>query len=607
MKNYFYFLFFSLFLYSNITLGNNFLISKAIEKKIHQHPTWKKLIHIEQIADKNNPLYLFKKESSDPSKNELISTLNSFSSTLSKKTKIIHAQCRFPARWLWLNEQLNLESIIPKQNCPDFEQWQQKTPTTSISLIFASGYFGNPASLYGHLLLKFNNIKNPNYLLDQSINFGAKTGENEPILTYIFKGIFGGYKGYFSQTTFYKNDMLYGKHELRDLWEIPLNIPNNKVNLIKAHAYELLYSKFQYFFFKENCALQIADLIEIGIDKSLYIKQKPWVLPIEIVQNLTASKFSKPIKLIPSKQSELYETFQNLNENEQHILNNFIQTPNANLFKKLKTNQSKQNVITALFHYYDLKKTKKLFTKKDEETKKILLFAQLKLPVNKQTIISIIKPDPSKSQKSTLTSFSLLKQPNKDLSIGLRIKPAYFDSLTINSGRPIFSTLSMFDVEVELNQNNIQFKQIDLLKIESLTPQQTNLLENNNYAWKLNVGLHRYTFNKNNSLRFFINSAIGKSFYISKNQILSSLVDFTLEDDSNFAIINPNLRLINNLKDNIAFDIELGFRQSLVDFRNNRIEVKSSISFNRSKNKDLRFSVYKKQTTEIKLSFNQYW
>ncbi|MEI8605051.1 DUF4105 domain-containing protein [Pseudoalteromonas sp. B160] len=66
-------------------------------------------------------------------------------------------QCKYPARYQWLLSQ-GLEFSEPKVECTELIEWRDKQPIHSVSLVFASGYMSNPASLYGHMLLKLNRI-----------------------------------------------------------------------------------------------------------------------------------------------------------------------------------------------------------------------------------------------------------------------------------------------------------------------------------------------------------------------------------------------------------------------------------------------------------------
>lgn len=89
------------------------------------------------------------------------------------------AQCRFPARKLWLNQVLpGVSKEMPQVSCSDYQQHATEHSATSLSLLFASGYLGNPASMYGHLLIKLNN-QDSTELLENTLNYGAMVPSDE--------------------------------------------------------------------------------------------------------------------------------------------------------------------------------------------------------------------------------------------------------------------------------------------------------------------------------------------------------------------------------------------------------------------------------------------
>lgn len=117
----------------------------------------------------------------------------------------LHAQCRFPARALWLKRVAPvMASQWPKVECPNYRTFSYSGDIESISLVFATGYLSNPASYFGHPLIKFNlsRAKIPTSLLDVSVNYGALTPDNENPFVYMARGLFGGYKATFSHRHF---------------------------------------------------------------------------------------------------------------------------------------------------------------------------------------------------------------------------------------------------------------------------------------------------------------------------------------------------------------------------------------------------------------------
>ena len=208
----------------------SFYVYKAKNKRLHEHSTWQKLLAYEQQWSGKNVRSAIHSDSffnaptgyKDPEA-ELLATLKAIA-RLEESNPNLHAQCRFPARYLWLKDQLDFsEKDIPSVNCPEFNEWSMKGKVDSLSIVFATGFLGNPASYYGHTLLKLNNkSSNNNRLLDVSVNYGAIVPDGEDPITYIVKGLLGGYDAGFSHTEYYFHNHSYGEIELRDLGSMNL-------------------------------------------------------------------------------------------------------------------------------------------------------------------------------------------------------------------------------------------------------------------------------------------------------------------------------------------------------------------------------------------------
>jgi len=140
---------------------------------------------------------------------ELAATVLALREPLAKGREDDHAACRFPARRQWLETRIpalrtELKNTLGGLRCPAFTEWGDSQETESISLMFANGYLGNPASYYGHLFLKFNSKKSgQSYLLDKTENFGALDVKGDNPVQYIVKALVGGYDGGFSQIDFF--------------------------------------------------------------------------------------------------------------------------------------------------------------------------------------------------------------------------------------------------------------------------------------------------------------------------------------------------------------------------------------------------------------------
>jgi len=246
-----------------------------LTKTLSLHTTWLNLLHYEQNDDTQSgylsaihskSLFLDKQGSDDPHR-ELLATIEALSSPFSGEIDQA-PYCRFPARLLWLRKKLGNDFAQQQDlnNCPKFSQWSYQDSVESISIIFASGYLGNPASFYGHTLLKFNSSKKlkRTSLQDASLNYGAIETKNDGAISYILKGLFGGYEASFSHIQYYFHDHNYGEAELRDMWEYELNLKPSDVKFLVAHSWEVLGQKYTYY----------CQMICPGLIRNQYCK--PW-------------------------------------------------------------------------------------------------------------------------------------------------------------------------------------------------------------------------------------------------------------------------------------------------------------------------------------------
>jgi hypothetical protein len=169
-----------------------------------------------------------------------------------------HAQCRFPARWYWLKQQLQISGAdVP---CPKFERWLEKMQSDTVSLVFPSMYLNNPGSSFGHTFLRFNHPHSE--LLSQTLNYAADVDQSDDGIRYIFKGLFGGYHGVFRSRPYYETVQTYSNLENRDIWEYPLALTGEEVAQLRRHVWEVVGINFDYLFFRENCSYRLLSLID---------------------------------------------------------------------------------------------------------------------------------------------------------------------------------------------------------------------------------------------------------------------------------------------------------------------------------------------------------
>lgn len=157
-------------LISKPIFANNFyqeqLILKAKELKLSQDSKWLNMLYYEKNKLSKGYESIFDSEnfflSKDGRKNpglELEATIRSFFDENHLSFNNIYknkqyAQCAFQGRYQWLKKRLNFDLRKLKQRkCNDFNKWHKSLNPQSATLVFASAYLNNPASMFGHTFL----------------------------------------------------------------------------------------------------------------------------------------------------------------------------------------------------------------------------------------------------------------------------------------------------------------------------------------------------------------------------------------------------------------------------------------------------------------------
>ena len=272
------------------------LIRRANEAKLSDDRYWHLLLHYRQnltggytSEQDDTGFFLASNGKTDP-RAELEATLAQFFSAELVGRSRQPAQCAFVARYHWLSEKLGIDTgRLPAQRCERFERWVGEFDAQSISLIFPSAFMNNPASMFGHTLLRIDQKGQTEQtrILAYTINYAADVPPDEGVL-FAVRGIFGSYRGYFSTIPYYLKVQEYRDIENRDIWEYRLNFSDGQIRRMLMHAWELGNASFDYYFFKENCSYHLLSLLEVA-DPSLSLTDRFlfWTVPADTVRLIT--------------------------------------------------------------------------------------------------------------------------------------------------------------------------------------------------------------------------------------------------------------------------------------------------------------------------------
>lgn len=178
-----------------------------------------------------------------------------------------HPYCRFPARREWLRRQLGSAVFDPPaRTCALYAEWRAAIPDARLTLVFPAYHLNSPSSMFGHTLLRLDpaDLEASSDWLSVAINFGAEVRPEDNSLFYAFKGLTGGYPGFFIVSPYFRKIREYNVDERRDLWEYPLDLRPDEVRFMATHLWELKEMRFDYYFFDENCSYRLLELIEVA-------------------------------------------------------------------------------------------------------------------------------------------------------------------------------------------------------------------------------------------------------------------------------------------------------------------------------------------------------
>lgn len=600
----------------------------AANTKESVHSGWLRLLHYRpdsttpggyhsEVLSQN--FFLSASGSTDPLA-ELVRTLDEMAQPASEASDE-HPQCRFPARKLWLQKHYPQHaSAWPRISCKKYEAWRGDKDWQSVSLVLATGFLGNPASYFGHLLLKFNSSDKSqgNDLLDISINYGAIVPSNDGPFTYALKGIFGAYEGGFSQIGFYHHNHNYGEQENRDLWEYQLALSVAQVQFLMAHSWELLGQRFQYFFFYDNCAYQMAKLLQVADGVQFPLPEYPWLIPQTILQAIDqASIYGAPllasVNYRPSRQSRFYGNYQRLESVLRRTLRDIAKKPellNDEQFNALE-NASKSDILDTLIDYYQFRLgADSPSGDRLHQAYNAVLTTRFSLPPRAVRRFPRPHSEPHVARPPGFVQLgSIISDDGIGPSIGFR--GAYYDALDAEGGHVSHSTLSLIDIDLDVIGDQFELRKLDIGKIESINVAATRLPGDGGKIWRLGLGLEEQSTRcGSNCLVFRTQAALGVSGTWIPRLLLGSLLGSSLQNDRNdegYASIHAEIFSDIKAARNIDLRLRMRYSSSIDGQVNDPILVTAELRKRLNRKQDLRLEFTHQGPSTLRILWGRYW
>jgi hypothetical protein len=156
--------------------------------------------------------------------------------------------------------------------------------------------------MFGHTLIRVDSKGHTgaSRMLDYTINYAADAAANSSV-GYAYKGLSGGLPGRFRIIPYHMKLREYAQMENRDIWEYRLDVSQQTVDMVLMHAWELIGTYFDYYFFTENCAYHILTLLESDLHHTAMTDEfRFWVLPTDTLRVLEERGLVRAVDYYPS-------------------------------------------------------------------------------------------------------------------------------------------------------------------------------------------------------------------------------------------------------------------------------------------------------------------
>ena len=537
-----------------------------------------------------------------------------------------HAQCRFPGRFLWLRRQHLVPTDTPHLPCPQYQAWLGTPAPTGASVIFASGHLSNPATFYGHMLLRLTSegASASDALTETTLNYGAISPPDENPVLYIARGLSGQYDATFSGLEFYRHLHEYTEISMRDVWEYKLDLTVDQTAMLAAHSWEILRVHNHYFYLSENCAFKIAELVGVALDEPVDLVGKPWVMPVDVLDSLIRARngdgplVTSTVRL-DSRQTRLRQNYLALTPRERGRVQAFLKAPQGGVEPHVSDldPDSQVRVLQTLIDFFSVGETATAEGSTEaRQIRRNLLLARLDRPVGQARFEGLPAPvAPHLGQKSSLFQASLLD--NSELGQGgeIRFRAAYNDFLSITPGALPYSELSFADIRVDLHGDQLSLRSLEAVRITSLNISQTGLPEDGGLAWRVRIGAEQETLSCRTCLNAYLEGNVGKAAWVGQAGVAYALVGARVvgPDAMDGALhLGATSGIIMPISQRWRAQVEVGTWQDLNGDDRLRTVARAETRFMVGRGQDISLELLTDDTRgqsamEIRAGFSTYW
>ncbi len=410
---------------------------------------------------------------------ELAATLASFFLPIDKlEGNKEHPQCNFPARFKWLSQQLKFDTNrINIQTCDRLDRWVSELDPVGVTLVFATYYLNNPASMFGHTLVRIDSRDrgDEKKLTNYGANYAAIPDTDNSFL-YAWRGLTGSFEGRFAIFPYYTKVQEYNNLESRDLWEYELKFTEDQLNTMLLHLWELGGTYFDYYYFQENCSYHVLSLFEIA-RPDLRLKDEFFfsVIPADTVKIVMEQEdLVKNVVYRPSILSQMNQKRHSMASEQKKVFQAMVKEEVA-LDSDKFTSLSTQSQVLLLDTYMDYLQFKSMQQKSDHEVKipHSVLLARSRLQVAEERNESITYFSSPPDLGHGADRFRIgMGHNDQEPFMEFAYRPAYHDLMARDEGYDKDSEIIFMDFKLRyfLESERVRLDQARFLSITALNP-----------------------------------------------------------------------------------------------------------------------------------------
>jgi len=459
-----------LFLFCVLTLSvwsytTDELIARSREIKLSETRYWHLLMHFKgKESEIDDPAFFVSGSGKSDLKTELEETIRHFSEDTNRTDESIF--CRFPARRAWIEQELNVS--FGGGECFEYETLIQKVDPQSATLVFPSAHINSPASMFGHTFIRIDSSMQSK-LMSYAINYAAYT-EDTNGLVFAYKGLFGGYMGFYSMLPYYEKLKEYRDTEARDVWEYDLNLTPDEVMAMVRHIWELQRMNSWYYFFDENCSYHMLWLSEIA-RPSVHLREHFWyyVIPPDTIRAFEEEGLVEAKHFRPSKRTRLLAYQKTLSEPAIKIVKLISMEGIGSAKLDDFSEEEQRHILDASaelieYRFIEREIDKETYAKRYHDV------LSLRSTLGKGDNINI-KPMPNPDTSHQSARIQIVKGWYENRSpwmIGWR--PAYHDLDEDDTGHLSGAQIEFLDISAGIDKDKILLEKATILSLSSIAP-----------------------------------------------------------------------------------------------------------------------------------------